>query len=99
MALSSRLADENLMVLKGITLPEVKTKHFAKVMQDLGLTRALIVLPEDNADLDRSSRNIPGVKLLTVDQLNVLDVLAHKQLVLLEGSVAPVTQRFTGKEA
>ena len=99
MALSSRLADENLMVVKGIELPEVKTKHFAKVAQDLGLTKALIVLPEDNADLGRSSRNIPGITLLTVEQLNVLDVLKHRQLVLLEGSVEPVTKRFTGKEA
>ena len=99
MALSSRLADENLMVVKGIELPEVKTKHFAKVVQALGLTKALIVLPEDNADLGRSSRNIPGITLLTVEQLNVLDVLKHRQLVLLEGSVEPVTKRFTGKEA
>ena len=99
MALSSRLAGENLLVIKGIELPEVKTKHFAQVVNALGLSRALIVMPEDNAELDRSARNLPNVKLLPASQLNVLDVLSYKQLVLFEGSVEPVTKRFTGKEA
>lgn len=49
MALSSRLAGENLLVVKGIELPEAKTKHFAKVAGVLGLEKALIVAPKKTA--------------------------------------------------
>lgn len=99
MALSSRLAAENLMVVKAIELPEAKTKHFAKVADTLGLTKALIVTPEDNEALTRSARNIPGLTLTTPDRLSVLEVLRHKQLVLLEGAVSPVQARFEKKGA
>lgn len=99
MALSSRLAAENLMVVKAIELPEAKTKHFAKVADTLGLTKALIVTPEDNEALARSARNIPGLTLTTPDRLSVLEVLRHKQLVLLEGAVSPVQARFEKKGA
>lgn len=99
MALSSRLAAENLMIVKAIELPEAKTKHFAKVADTLGLTKALIVTPEDNEALTRSARNIPGLTLTTPDRLSVLEVLRHKQLVLLEGAVSPVQARFEKKGA
>ncbi len=99
MALSSRLAAETLMVVKGIELPEAKTKHFAKVANTLGLNKALIVAPEENVELARSVRNIPGLTLTTVDRLSVLEILKHKQLVLLEGAVESVQARFAKKGA
>ncbi|HJA79047.1 50S ribosomal protein L4 [uncultured Desulfovibrio sp.] len=99
MALSSRLAADNLMVVKAIELPEAKTKHFAKVAGALGLSKALIVAPEENETLTRSARNIPGLTLTTPDRLSVLEVLRHKQLVLLEGAVSPVQARFEKKGA
>ena len=99
MALSSRLAAETLMVVKGIELPEAKTKHFAKVANTLGLNKALIVAPEESAELTRSVRNIPGLTLPTVDRLSVLEILKHKQLVLLEGAVESVQARFAKKGA
>ena len=94
MALSSRLAAENLLVVKGIELPEAKTKHFAKVAGTLGLNKALIVTAEESEALTRSARNIPGITLTTPGRLSVLEILRHKQLVLLEGAVAPVQARF-----
>ncbi len=98
MALSSRLAGESLMVVKGIELAEPKTRLFASVAKALGLSRALIVAPEVNETLIRSSRNIPGIRFTTPDQLSVLEVLRHKQLVLLEGAVEPVQARFAKGE-
>ncbi len=98
MALSSRLAGESLLVVKGIDLPEAKTKHFASVAGALGLSKALIVTPENNETLSRSARNIPGLTLTTPDRLSVLEVLKHKQLVLVEGAVEPVQARFAGKK-
>ena len=99
MALSSRVAGNNLLVVKGINLPDGKTKNFAKVAKTLGLTQALVVAPEMTENLDRSSRNLPNVTLTTPDRLSVYEILKNKQLVLLPDAIAPVEARFvaTGK--
>lgn len=97
MALSSRVAGNNLLVVKGINLPDGKTKNFAKVAKILGLTQALVVAPEMTENLDRSSRNLPNVTLTTPDRLSVYEILKNKQLVLLQDAIAPVEARFVAK--
>jgi large subunit ribosomal protein L4 len=94
MALSSRLSGENLMVVNGIELPEVKTKLMAGVTEALGLNKALIVAKDLEEKLVLSARNLPGITVQSVEQLNVYDVLRHKQLVLLEGAVESVQERL-----
>ena len=94
MALSSRFAEENLMVIDNIILPEIKTKHFVGVANILGLHKALIVAPMESTQLLLSMRNVPSVKLLTCDRLNVYDILKYKQLVLLEGAVQYIEARL-----
>ena len=84
MALSSRLAGDNLLVVK----------VFAKIAGNLGLSKALIIAPEESRNLVLSSRNLPGITLTTPDQLSVYEILKHKQLVLLEGAVEPVETRL-----
>jgi large subunit ribosomal protein L4 len=95
MALSSRLAGEKLLVVKDISLPEAKTKHFMQVKKSLGLGKTLVVAPAENAALTLSARNVPGVTVLTPEQLNVYDILNHGQLVLLESVVDRVTARLS----
>ena len=97
MALSSRVAGNNLLVVKGINLPDGKTENFAKVAKTLGLTQALVVAPEMTENLDRSSRNLPNVTLTTPDRLSVYEILKNKQLVLLQDAIAPVEARFVAK--
>jgi large subunit ribosomal protein L4 len=97
MALSSRLADDALTVLKGIELPEAKTRHFAKIAGSLGLETALIVAGGAQESLTRCARNIPGITLTTVARLSVYDILKHKQLVLLQEAVEPIQARFAKK--
>ena len=97
MALSSRVAGNNLLVVKGINLPDGKTKNFAKVAKTVGLTQALVVAPEMTENLDRSSRNLPNVTLTTPDRLSVYEILKNKQLVLLQDAIAPVEARFVAK--
>ena len=99
MALSSRLAGDGLMVVKDIALPEAKTRHFAKVKRALGLEKALLVAPSDAEALILSARNIPGLTVLSPEQLNVYDILKHKQLVLLESVVDPVTARLADAQS
>jgi len=97
MALSSRLEADALMVVKGIDLPEAKTRHFAKVAGTLGLEKALIVAGGAQETLARAARNIPGITLITAEGLNVYDILKHRQLVLLQDAVEPIQARFARK--
>jgi len=94
MALSSRLAEDNLLVLKGIELPEIKTKRFAEVAKALGLEKALIVFKEVDNNLLLSARNLPGIKLLPADKLNAYDVLLYPKLVMLESAAVSVQERL-----
>ena len=94
MALSSRLAEDNLMVVNALELSEVKTKLFVKIAGALGLKKALLVLPEANEKVELSARNIPGITIMTPAQLSVYEILKHPQLILLEGAVAPVEARL-----
>ena len=97
MALSSRVAD-GLKVVKGIELAEAKTKLFAGVAKNLGLTKALVVAaPEENGvnpTLALAARNLPGITLVTPDAVNVYDVLNCKQLVVLEGALPHLEERL-----
>jgi large subunit ribosomal protein L4 len=94
MALSSRLLDNDLLVVKGIELPEAKTKHFAKVAGNLGLSKALLVTTMDDAALALSARNIPGITLVTPDMVNVSEVLNHKQIVVLQNALPQLEERL-----
>lgn len=98
MALSSRLADKGLMVVDKLEIAEPKTKLFSKIVKDLDIQKALIVLPEPNAQLARASNNIPDLKMITTDQLNVWDVLKHEHLVLLQDAVNLIEERFAPRE-
>ena len=94
MALSSRLSEDTLLVLKGIDLPDFKTKRFAEVAKTLGLEKALIVFTEVDNNLLLSARNLPGIKLLPADKLNAYDVLLYPKLVMLESAAVSVQERL-----
>ena len=94
MALSSRLSGDNLIVVKSIDLPEAKTKGFIQVAKALGLEKALIVSADAANNLVLSARNIPGIKVLEADKLNVYDVLYYPKLVLLESAAREVQERL-----
>jgi large subunit ribosomal protein L4 len=95
MALSSRVLEEGAMlVVRGFEVPEIKTKKFVEIAKTLGLKKALIVLPKEDNNLALSARNIPGIKVLLHDQLNVFDVLRYPQLVLLEDAAKAVEERL-----
>ena len=94
MALTSRLSEEKLMVVKSIDLPEIKTKLFAEVAENLGLYKALIVVKDADNKLLLSARNFPGIKLISADQLNVYDILRHRQVVMLENAAQDLQERL-----
>jgi large subunit ribosomal protein L4 len=94
MALSSKFQSEDLLVVDAIDLEEIKTKAFVGMMENLDLTNALIVTGDKNDRLELSSRNVPGVKVLRLEGLNVYDILKFKKLVLLESSIKGIEGRL-----
>jgi len=95
MALSSKLQANELIVLDKIELKQIKTKEFVDILSGLNLTNALIVTGEKNENLELSSRNVPDIKVLRSEGLNVYDVLKYKTLILLE----PVIKNIEGRLA
>jgi large subunit ribosomal protein L4 len=94
MALSSKLSDKALMVLDRFELEEIKTKAFVGALEALKLKSALIVTDEKNENLELSSRNVRGVKVLRSEGLNVYDILKYRTLVLLEPAVKNIEGRL-----
>ncbi len=94
MALSSKFKDDMLVVLDAFSLDHIKTKSVVSVIETLKLESPLIVIDAKNDALELSSRNIPGVKVLRVEGLNVYDILKHKNLVLLASSIKNIEGRL-----
>lgn len=94
MALSSRLSDNLMLVLDNFTMDEIKTKKFLSVMDAFAIDNALIVTPERIDALERSSRNVPGFKVLPAAGLNVYDILLHKHIILLQPSIGQLEARL-----
>lgn len=95
MALSARYQEGNLVVLDDFTLEAVKTKEFVSIMEVLELNNALIVVDSENEELSKSSRNVPGYKVMKTDGVNVYDILLHEKLVLLQPAIERLEERFT----
>lgn len=94
-AFSSKVIDNDLIVLDALTLEEVKTKKVAEVLKNLGADRkALIVIPEKDETMIKSARNIPGVKTALVNTVNVYDILNADKLVVLKDVVAKLEEVY-----
>jgi large subunit ribosomal protein L4 len=94
MALSSKVLENDLMVLDQLELDQIKTKDFVSVLNALKLNNALIVTDNTNDHLELSSRNVPHVKVLRSEGLNVYDILKYRKLVLLEPAVKHIEGRL-----
>ena len=81
--LSSKVLEKELTVVDKLELAEIKTKTMVKALADLKVEgKTLIVLPENNKNLLMSARNIEGVKTITLNNINVFDLLKYNNLVL-----------------
>jgi large subunit ribosomal protein L4 len=94
MALSTRFSEKNMLVLDGFALADIKTKQFVDVMKKLNIENGLIVIPEKNENLEKSSRNVHGYKVIQADGLNVYDILLHRRLVLLQPCLGQLEKRL-----
>jgi large subunit ribosomal protein L4 len=93
-ALTSKLQNKALIVVDQLDLQPAKTKRFVEVMAALKTPRALIVTDRKIESLELSARNVPEVKVLRSEGLNVYDILRFEHLVLLEPSVKRIAERL-----
>lgn len=94
-ALSSKVIANEIIVLDALSLNAPKTKEFASILSKLNVDRkALVVAPEYDNNVALSARNIPGVKFVQADGINVLDVLVHDKLIITKDAVQKVQEVF-----
>ncbi len=94
-ALSSKVRDEQMIVVDAITTEAFKTKTIAQMLEALGAgKKALIVLPNVDRKVINSARNIPGVKTAQVNELNVYDILNADSFIVAKEAVAGIEEVY-----
>ena len=94
-ALSAKVQEANLIVVDELRLPEAKTREMAKFLKAINVgKKALVVTETVDEMINRSARNIDGVKALNVEGLNVLDLLRHDVLVLTKAAATKAEEVF-----
>jgi len=86
-ALTQALREGKLTVLDSFPMEAIKTKEFISRFSGLQLPKALIVIDGKDENLEKSARNVPGVKILRAAGLNVYDILYYQNLVLMQSSI------------
>ena len=93
--LSSKVLDNQLLVVDKMDLKEIKTKPMANALKNLKVEgKALILLPEANQNVMLSARNIEGVKTTLVETINVYDLLKYNKLVVTEDTVKKLEEVY-----
>ena len=93
--LSSKVLENDLVVVDSMPLKEIKTKEMAKVLTNLKVEgKTLILLPEKNETVQKSARNIEGVKTTLVNTINVYDLLKYKNLVITLDTVKKLEEVY-----
>ena len=93
--LSSKVIENELTVVDKIELKEIKTKEVAKMLNNLKLAgKTLILLPEKNEVIQKSARNIEGVKTLSVNTINAYDLVNYNNLVITLDTVKKLEEVY-----
>jgi large subunit ribosomal protein L4 len=93
-ALSLKNRDGEIIVVDKLELEEAKTKLMARALAELKVTSALIVIAQPDEKIERSCRNLPGVKVLRVEGLNVYDLVCYRHLILTEEALKLLEERL-----
>ena len=93
--LSSKVLENELVVVDSLPLKDIKTKEMVKALSNLKVEgKALIMLPEKNENVQKSARNIDGVKTTLVETINVYDLLKYNKLVVTEDTVKKLEEVY-----
>jgi large subunit ribosomal protein L4 len=93
-ALSLKKRESKLIVVDKLELEQAKTKLMVQALAELKVVSALLVIPQADAKIERSARNLPNVKVLRVDGLNVYDLLRYEHLILTEQALKILQEKL-----
>ena len=92
--LTSKVQENNFIVLDELKLTEVKTKEMKKVLDNLKLEKALVIIGDDSDNVVLSARNIAGVQTASVNTINVYDLLKYNTVIATKSSVASIEEVY-----
>ena len=93
-ALSVKLKEDKLLILDNFNLPEIKTKGFVTTLSRLNIKDAFII-DDNNLHLEKSARNVPFVKVLRPEGLNVYDILKYDKLIITQSCLEKITRTLS----
>ncbi len=94
-ALTSKVSGNEILVLDSLSFENIKTKQMVGVLGNLKVdSSVLVVLPAKNENVEKSARNIPGVKTAFVNTLNVFDILKYDKFIITKDAVAKVEEVY-----
>ena len=93
-ALTTKVQENNIIVLDSLNFDEIKTKNMAKVLENIKVEKALVVLAEKNSNVQLSTRNIPNVKAALVNTINTYDLLRYETLVMTKDAVEKIEEVY-----
>ena len=92
--LTSKVAEDKLIVLDSISFDEIKTKKMVAVLNNLKADKALVVLNDNDKNVILSAKNIPDVKTALTNTINVYDILKYDKLIVTKDGVATIEQVY-----
>ena len=93
-ALTSRVAEEKIYVVDSLSFDEIKTKKMAAVLDSLKVEKALVVLDKKDENVILSARNLPEVRTVMSNGINVYDILKYGSLVITKDAVAQIEEVY-----
>ena len=93
-ALTSRVQENKFIVVDELKLDEIKTKKFQNVLNNLKVSKALVVVGDDSDNVVKSAKNIPTVKIAYVNTINVYDILKYNTVVATKTAVANIEEVY-----
>jgi large subunit ribosomal protein L4 len=93
-ALSSRVAENKLVVVDELKFDAIKTKDFAKVLSNLNVDKALVVINDNDTNVIMSAKNIPTVKTASTSTINVYDILKYNTVVVTKDAVNTIQEVY-----
>ena len=93
-ALTNCVKDNNFVVVDEIKFDEIKTKSFKKILDNLKITKSLVVLENGNDNVVFSARNIKNIKTAGVNELNVYDIMKYEKVLITKGAVKNVEEVY-----
>ncbi len=93
-ALTSRVEENKFIVIDEINFEEAKTKNFANILKSLDVSKALVVLEDDNKNAELSARNIADIKTAKTNTINVYDILKCNTVITTKAVVAKIEEVY-----